>query len=76
MPFNTRTVFQLWSLFLTGITEENLKKLCQHAQISQADETIIQNMQHLGVQITQDVSCGFVWCSELSCNGIDGQKRG
>ena len=40
---------------LLGVTEENLSKLCQHAQITQADKLVMQNMQYLGVPIIQDV---------------------
>lgn len=49
-------VILLYILAKNGVSNENLEKLLQHAQVPPQEKDTIHNMAHLGVSVTVDVS--------------------
>lgn len=53
--YDKMRIIALYAMTKNGITDENLSKLATHAQIK--DKQTISNLQLLGVNVINDVSC-------------------
>lgn len=65
--YDKMRIIALYAIAKNGITDENLQKLATHAQITQ--KQTIANIQHLGVNVINDVSFNSVYRSKviISC---------
>lgn len=53
-------VILLYILAKNGVSNENLEKLLQHAQIPATEKDTINNMAHLGINVIVEVSFPFL----------------
>lgn len=51
--------YEFFGFFAAGISEENLMKLIQHAQIPLQEKFMLENMKYLGVPVFADVTSWF-----------------
>ena len=58
----SRWVSNGWRYLIVGITDENLNKLLQHANIAMAEKETITNAGLLGINIVTDVRHELAWC--------------
>ncbi|WFD30801.1 syntaxin binding protein 1 [Malassezia sp. CBS 17886] len=49
-------IIALYIMFCDGVQDEDRRRLFQHARLSPGEETVVNNLVHLGVRITRDSS--------------------